>query len=137
MNITLILVILIASILIQITAAFLAFRLISITKKSSAWLFIIIAICLMIIWRYVASYQIVNADLSHVPDITGELVALFVSLCVGGFRRRAESVAFLTSRNPPQADFAPIVHGQASILFGLAVPHPVFDVCHFLTFEVE
>ena len=58
-------VILIASILIQFIAAFLALRLVWVTKKTPAWVIIALAICLMAVRRCIAFYQLVFGEVAH------------------------------------------------------------------------
>lgn len=72
---------LIISIVIQFTAAILAFRLVWITKRKSAWIFIAIAILLMAVRRCFTLYEWVARGMSLMPvDISTELVGLTTSL---------------------------------------------------------
>ena len=50
--------ILILSILLQFTAAFLALRLVWVTKRTPAWVLIALAICLMALRRGLTLYQL-------------------------------------------------------------------------------
>jgi PAS domain S-box-containing protein len=67
------------SVMLQFTAAFLAIRLIRVTKNSGAWLLISLAIILMGIRRSITLYRLLSGDLSRPPDPTAELVALAIS----------------------------------------------------------
>jgi PAS domain S-box-containing protein len=83
-------IILILSILLQFTAAFLALRLIWVTKKTQAWVLIALAICLMAVRRTISFYHSAFQE-SPIPlDIAAELVGLGVSiLMVVGIARIA------------------------------------------------
>src|SRR5664280_1292021 len=71
---------LITAIIIQLVAAFLAFRLVWITKRKTAWIFIAIAILLMAIRRCFTLYEWYAREMSLMPvDIGGELVGLATS----------------------------------------------------------
>jgi two-component system NtrC family sensor kinase len=72
--------ILIASISLQFTAAFLALRLVWVTKKTPAWVLIAAAICLMALRRCLTLYQVVTWEAPTHLDQTTELVALAVSI---------------------------------------------------------
>lgn len=72
---------LIIAIVIQFTAAFLAFRLVWITKRKTAWVFIAMAILLMAIRRCFTLYEWFARHLSLMPvDIGTELVGLATSI---------------------------------------------------------
>ncbi len=72
---------LITAIIIQLTAAFLAFRLIWITKRTSAWVLIAIAILLMVIRRGFTLYEWFAREMSLMPvDLGSELVGLATSV---------------------------------------------------------
>jgi len=73
-------VILIASILIQFIAAFLALRLVWVVKKTPAWVIISLAICLMAVRRCIAFYQLVFGGSPTPLDQTAELVGLLISI---------------------------------------------------------
>jgi PAS domain S-box-containing protein len=73
-------VILIASISLQFIAAFLALRLVWVTKKTPAWVLIAIAICLMALRRCLTFYQVVFRDGPTPLDQTTELIALAISI---------------------------------------------------------
>ncbi len=83
-------IILILSIFLQFTAAFLAFRLIWITKRTYAWVLIALAICLMALRRSISFYHLVLQD-SPIPlDPATEIVGLGISiLMVAGIARIA------------------------------------------------
>jgi PAS domain S-box-containing protein len=72
--------ILILSILLQFTAAFLALRLVWVTKKTPAWVLIAIAICFMALRRCLTFYQLVFWETPTPLDQTTELVGLAVSI---------------------------------------------------------
>jgi PAS domain S-box-containing protein len=74
--------ILLLSIVLQFTAAFLALRLVWVTKKSPAWVLIALAMGLMALRRCLTFYQVLFWE-AHTPlDQTTELVALAVSICM-------------------------------------------------------
>jgi PAS domain S-box-containing protein len=73
-------IILIASILVQFVAAFLAFRLVWVTKKTPAWVLIAIAICLMALRRCLTFYQVAFLEGPTPLDQTTEFVALAISI---------------------------------------------------------
>ncbi len=72
--------ILILSILLQFTAAFLALRLVWVTKKTPAWVLIASAICLMALRRGLTLYQLLFWESPTPLEQTTELVALAVSI---------------------------------------------------------
>jgi two-component system NtrC family sensor kinase len=72
--------ILIASISLQFTAAFLALRLVWVTKKTPAWVLIAVAICLMALRRCLTLYQLLFWESPTPLDQTTELVALTTSI---------------------------------------------------------
>jgi PAS domain S-box-containing protein len=85
-----VIIILILSILLQFTAAFLALRLIWITKKRPAWVLIALAICLMALRRGITFCHWVFQTAPSPLDPTAELVGLGVSvLMVVGIARIA------------------------------------------------
>jgi PAS domain S-box-containing protein len=71
-----------ASILLQITAAFLALRLISVTGKRSAWTLISIAIMFMAVRRSITLFRLVEGSTSQPPDLLAEMVALLISILI-------------------------------------------------------
>ena len=75
-----ILIILIASIGLQLTAAFLALRLIRVTGRRTAWMLIAIAIFFMALRRCITLFHLLSEDLSYTPDLSAEVVALVISL---------------------------------------------------------
>jgi two-component system NtrC family sensor kinase len=83
-------VIIILSILLQFTAAFLALRLIWITKRTPAWMLIVLSLCLMAFRRSISFYHSAFQE-SPIPlDPAAELVGLGVSiLMVVGIARIA------------------------------------------------
>ena len=68
------------SIILQFLAALLFIRLIWITGKSWAWIFIALALILMGIRRSVTLFHLLTGKTSITPDMTAELVALFISV---------------------------------------------------------
>jgi PAS domain S-box-containing protein len=80
MTIRLVLLILAISVLLQFTAAFLALRLIWITGRRRAWLFIAAGISLMAIRRSITLFDVLRGELY--PDPTAELVALATSILI-------------------------------------------------------
>jgi PAS domain S-box-containing protein len=80
MTVRLVLLILAISVLLQFTAAFLALRLIRITGRRRAWLFIASGISFMAIRRSVTLFHMFTNELPHPPDLIAELVALATSI---------------------------------------------------------
>ncbi len=68
-----------ASILLQLTAAFLALRLIRVTGAGRAWTLIALAVLLMAVRRGITLYRLASGDLAHPPDLPAELLSLGVS----------------------------------------------------------
>jgi diguanylate cyclase (GGDEF)-like protein/PAS domain S-box-containing protein len=79
MNVNFILITIAISILLQFLAAFLALRLILITGRRRAWVLIAVAFFLMAARRCVPLFRLISGDLSHMPDLTAELIALATS----------------------------------------------------------
>ncbi len=77
-----VIVILILSIALQFIAAFLALRLVWITKKSPAWVLIALAMGLMALRRCLTFYQVLFWEAPTHLDQTTELVGLAVSICM-------------------------------------------------------
>ncbi|MDI6854311.1 MAG: GAF domain-containing protein [Deltaproteobacteria bacterium] len=73
-------IILLLSVFLQLTAAVLALRLIFVTKRTPAWLFIAGAIVLMALRRGVTLYEIVFWGSPTPLDLTAELIALIISV---------------------------------------------------------
>jgi len=67
------------SLLLQLIAAFLALRLIQVTGKCTAWIFISIAILLMAARRSIPLFHLISGDVSYVPDLPNELIGLMLS----------------------------------------------------------
>lgn len=67
------------SILLQFTAAGLAFRLIWVTGRKRAWSLIAVAMLLMGVRRCVTLYRILSEDLVIQTDLSAELIALTIS----------------------------------------------------------
>ena len=75
--------VIIISILIQFTAAFLALRLVWITKRTMAWTLIAGGIFLMALRRCFTLYEWIIRPLSISPvDISTEFIGLATSLCM-------------------------------------------------------
>ncbi len=72
--------ILLVSIILQLTAAVLALRLIVITKRTPAWLVIAVAIVLMALRRGITLYEILFGGVPTPLDLPAELVALTISV---------------------------------------------------------
>ena len=68
-----------ASILLQLTAAVLAVRLIRVTGAGRAWTLIALAVFLMAVRRGITLYRLASGDLAHPPDLPAELLSLGVS----------------------------------------------------------
>ncbi len=72
--------ILILSIILQLTAAYLALRLTALTGKKLAWIIIAAGLCLMALRRGITLYQMLFWEAATVLDQTAELVALSISV---------------------------------------------------------
>jgi PAS domain S-box-containing protein len=72
--------ILFLSVILQLTAAVLAFRLIFVTKRTPAWLFVAAAIVLMALRRGVTLFEIMFWGSVTPLDLTAELIALAISV---------------------------------------------------------
>ena len=82
--------ILVASILLQLTAAALALRLIGVTGRRGAWMLIAAAVCLMALRRIVVLYHGLSGAEPHALNMVAEVVALVISaLMVAGVARIA------------------------------------------------
>ena len=68
------------SILLQFTAAVLALRLVKVTGRLTAWLFIAIAVFLMAVRRSITFYHLVMGETVSLPIPHAEIVALLISL---------------------------------------------------------
>ena len=68
------------STIIQFIAAILAVRLIQVTGRKAAWIFIAIALTLMGIRRSVTLYRSVSNDITYSADLSAELIALTISI---------------------------------------------------------
>ncbi|MBW2038230.1 MAG: diguanylate cyclase [Deltaproteobacteria bacterium] len=80
MDVTFVLIALVISILLQFAAAFFALRLIWITGRRRAWALIAIALSFMAVRRCIPLFRLISGDLSHIPDLSAELVALATSV---------------------------------------------------------
>ncbi len=79
LGITLILVL---SIVLQVTAAVLAVRLIRVSGRATAWTWIAMGLMLMAVRRMVPILHIAFADPSYVPDYANEIIGLILSLAM-------------------------------------------------------
>ncbi|MEJ2070200.1 MAG: GAF domain-containing protein [Syntrophobacterales bacterium] len=68
------------SILLQVTAALLALRLIRVTQAKSAWVLIAAAISLMALRRSITLFQMIFLEAPTTVDLTVEVVALVISI---------------------------------------------------------
>lgn len=76
----LIIVILALAIIVQVTAALLALRLIRVTQAKTAWLLIAAAVSLMALRRAIALFQMLYLETPTSMDLTVEAVTLVISL---------------------------------------------------------
>ena len=74
--------VLVASVLLQFAAGFFALKLIHITGKRRAWAWIVVAVLLMVVRRTITLYRLFTGDVSILPDLAAELVALVSSACM-------------------------------------------------------
>ncbi len=77
-----IILLLLLSIAVQVTAAIMAIRLIGITEKRTAWGLIAAALALMAVRRIVPLYRLMTGDLSYPPDMMNELIGLVLSFII-------------------------------------------------------
>jgi two-component system cell cycle sensor histidine kinase/response regulator CckA len=75
-----VMVVLVVSVLLQLCAAYLALRLIPITRHSKVWAVVAVAISLMALRRGISAYSLVTGDPSRPLDLVVELVALASSV---------------------------------------------------------
>ena len=68
------------SILLQLTAAWLAFSLVKITKHRLSWTLIAAAISLMAVRRCISLFRTLSEDTQHLPDLPAELIAMSISI---------------------------------------------------------
>jgi PAS domain S-box-containing protein len=123
------------SVLLQFTAAFLAIRLIKVTRNSGAWLLIASAIILMGLRRLIPLYRLLSGDWSRPPDLTAELVALVISfLMVMGIACIAPlfRVTQRTEQEVRHAGISLIVFGIFGTLLVLIWLDEIIDVPHLL-----
>ena len=74
---------LIVSILLQMTAAFLAIRLIRVTGNKIAWISIAVAICFMAIRRLITLENFITGDIDATQITAAEIMALVISILTG------------------------------------------------------
>jgi len=70
------------SITFQAVAAVMAFRLIALTGRKTAWLFVSSALTLMAVRRIIPLYRLIAGDLSVPPDPLNESIGLLLSLAM-------------------------------------------------------
>jgi signal transduction histidine kinase len=69
----------VVAVLIQLTAAFYALRLIRVTGKSTAWWLISAGFCFMAVRRVISVVRVLNGDPSNPPDPLDESMAVVIS----------------------------------------------------------
>ena len=72
--------ILLVSTMLQYVAAFLALRLVGITRHRTAWVLIACGVLLMAVRRTITLARLALADLPHPPDMAAESIALAISI---------------------------------------------------------
>jgi len=75
-------IIIIFSVLFQLIAAFFALRLIRVTKKQKAWIFLVIALFLMIVRRLLSLYTLIAGIDTVTNTLLFEIIGLFISFFV-------------------------------------------------------
>jgi uncharacterized membrane protein len=68
------------SVLLQFTAVFLALKLISVTKRHTAWMLIAVALLLIAIRQCFTLFRLISGDLFSPPDLSDELVTVAISV---------------------------------------------------------
>jgi signal transduction histidine kinase/CheY-like chemotaxis protein len=68
------------SVLLQFTAVFLALKLISVTKRHTAWMLIAVAFLLIAIRQCLTLFHLISGDLFHSPNLSDELVTVAISV---------------------------------------------------------
>jgi signal transduction histidine kinase/CheY-like chemotaxis protein len=68
------------SVLLQFTAIFLALKLISVTKRHTAWMLIAVAFLLIAIRQCFTLFHLISGDLLYSPNLSGELVTFAISV---------------------------------------------------------
>ena len=68
------------SVLLQFTATFLALKLISVTKRHTAWMLIAVAFLLIAIKQCFTLFDLISGDLPYSPNLSGELVTVAISM---------------------------------------------------------
>ena len=74
--------VLVLSITIQAAAAVMAFRLIAVTGRKTAWVLISSALTLMAVRRIIPLYRLISGDLSVPPDSLNEGIGLVLSMAM-------------------------------------------------------
>ena len=69
----------VAAVLIQLSAAFYALRLMRVTGKSPAWVLISAGFCFMAVRRVISVVRVLNGDPGNPPDPMDEVMALAIS----------------------------------------------------------
>jgi len=68
------------SVLLQFTAIFLALKLISVTKRHTAWMLIAVAFLLIAIKQCFTLFRLISGDLFYSPNLSDELVTVAISV---------------------------------------------------------
>ena len=102
------------SMLLQLTAAFLAVRLIPITGRRTAWVLISVAIVLMASRRSITLIRVLTGDITRPPDPTAEWVALVISAClvIGISRIGPDFLSIRRAENRASKSEAELAHAQ-------------------------
>ena len=102
------------SILFQLTAAVLALRLIPITGRRVAWIFISAAIVLMASRRSITLFDVLTGDTSLQPVPMAEWIALVISafLVIGFFRIGPDFLPLRRAENRVSKSEAELAHAQ-------------------------
>ena len=69
-----------ASLMLQLGAAFIGFRLMRISRNHSSWILISLALVLMVARRVVTFSHLLSGGLNHLPDLYAEIIAFAISL---------------------------------------------------------
>ncbi len=69
-----------ASVIVQFCAAFLALRLMKLSRKSFSWIMISTALMLMAVRQLIIFYHLLNGGANHLADLYAEMAAFVISL---------------------------------------------------------
>ena len=69
-----------ASVMLQFYAAFLAFRLIRISRNAPSWIMISVALLLMAVYRVVTFFHLLGSGINLSTDLYAEMIAFVISL---------------------------------------------------------